>query len=108
MKKQVIIGAVIFSLCVAGCSVLKPEPQQIDLNDYLSYEISGYDGEGRIEYSIDLEGVLDDYENLEECNLSKFVILFRVPGLITMIFQTAMKSDLYGLCIHQLLRKNTT
>ena len=71
MKKQVIIGAVIFSLCVAGCSVLKPEPQQIDLNDYLSYEISGYDGEGRIEYSIDLEGVLDDYENLEECNLSK-------------------------------------
>ena len=70
MKKQVIIGAVIFSLSVAGCSVLKPEPQQINLNDYLSYEISGYDGDGRIDSSIDLEGVLDDYENLEECNLS--------------------------------------
>ena len=36
MKKRVIIGAVIFSLSDAGSSLMKPEPQQIDLNDYLS------------------------------------------------------------------------
>ena len=65
MKKSLFIGAVIFSLCVAGCSVLKPEPQQIDLNDYLSYEFSGYDGEGVVQYSIDLDGIIEDHENLE-------------------------------------------
>ena len=69
MKKPLFIGAVIFSLCVAGCSVLKPEPQEINLNDYLTYDISGYDGDGRVEYSLDYEEIIDDYENMEDCNI---------------------------------------
>jgi hypothetical protein len=71
MKKEVLIGAIIVSLSVAGCGVLKPKPQEIDLNDYFSYEVTGYDGDARIEYSIDFEKIISDYENLEECNASK-------------------------------------
>lgn len=44
---------------------------EIDLNDYFSYEFSGYDGEGAVSYSIDYEGIIDDCESLDELKPSK-------------------------------------
>ena len=49
----------------------KKGPVEIDLNDYFSYEFSGYDGEGEVSYSIDYEGIIDDCESLDELKPSK-------------------------------------
>jgi hypothetical protein len=71
MKKSIVVGIIVLALGITGCGALKPEPQEVDLEDYLSYEFSGYDGEGIAEFVLDYDGMIDDSENLERCNPAK-------------------------------------
>ena len=70
MKKRtfrttLLAAALIAMVLLTGCKALRPEPEVIDLNDYLTYELSGFDGEGVAQYYIDLDGVIADHGNLE-------------------------------------------
>lgn len=74
MKKELLlVGALVVSLGVSGCSSMKEKPQEINLNDYFTYELVGYDGQGQIDYSINFEDISRDYENLDECKLDRLV-----------------------------------
>ena len=77
-KILAIIGASVLGAALLGVgtyaviqAVAKKDPEEIDLNDYFSYEFSGYDGEGVVSYSIDYEGIIDDCESLDELKASK-------------------------------------
>ncbi len=78
MKKKLLIVITALVLAVSGCSIADStssdsdsesasDSGQIDLNDYLIYEFTGYDGDGIIEYSIDIEGIKDANDALSDC-----------------------------------------
>lgn len=46
----------------------KKGPVEIDLNDYIEYEFSGYDGKGIVTYNVDLDQLISDNDKLKNCN----------------------------------------
>lgn len=73
--KKLLVGVTVATmmLAMAGCSesITENEKSEIDLNDYVVYEFSGYDGDGVISYSIDYEAIIDQNEALADCRVSK-------------------------------------
>ena len=73
--KKILVGVTVATmmLAMAGCSesITENEKSEINLNDYVVYEFSGYDGDGVISYSIDYEAIIDQNEALADCRVSK-------------------------------------
>ena len=72
MKTKALGVLIISSLFLAGCSIFKPDPIEINLNDYLVYEVTGYDEDGELTYSVRLQDILNDYEELDGLSLGVF------------------------------------
>ena len=66
MKKKFLVPMLtLFLLLFAGCSAAEKEPDEaeIDLNDYIEIEYSGYDGYAEAWFIIDYVEIIDDYED---------------------------------------------
>ena len=66
---KIAVGAValagIAAVSVGGYFLLAHKPPEvINMNDYITYSVSGYDSQGKIEYKIDYEKLIEDYPSL--------------------------------------------
>lgn len=78
-RKLFVCITIITAMVIAGCnvSVIK-KTEEIYLNKYIEYSISGYSSKGTITYEIKFDDIIDDYEldGLSEKKLAKKITGF--------------------------------